>query len=366
MATPAPTSPPKSVSPKAASPRSAGPSSPPVPVGADVTVQNDVTTTMHPEIEAETYTESSYTDSEVGSYTTSLSSSVMHYRFENGRRYHSQSMTDSNYFLPNDEAENDRLDLNHHVMCLIQKGELHGAPLENPQKILDIGTGTGIWAIEIADKYPMAHVVGNDLSPIQPRWVPPNLTFEVDDVEKEWTHKPGSFDFIYCRYMLGSIKDWPRLISQAFETVKPGGYFEILEPDSTIRCDDGSLAEGAALVQWNKLFITAAATLGTSVTDSPNYKEYFRNAGFVDISQEVFKLPNSPWPKDPLLKEVGGYHMATFMEGLEGLSLFFFTTVHKMSVPEINILLANVRKEMKNKAIHTYFNLHRFVGRRPE
>ena len=49
--------------------------------------------------------------------------------------------------------------------------------------------------------------------------------------------------------------------------------------------------------------------------------------------------------------------MATFMEGLEGLSLFFFTTVHKMTVPEIDVLLANVRKEMKNRGIHTYFNL---------
>lgn len=364
MATPAPTSPPKSVSPKAASPRSADAASP--PAGVDVIVQGDVTTTWHPEIEAETYNESAYTDSEVGSYTTSMSSSVLHYRYENGRRYHSQSVTDSNYFLPNDEAENDRLDLNHHVMTLIQKGKLHGAPIENPQKILDIGTGTGIWAIEIADQYPMAHVVGNDLSPIQPRWVPPNLTFEVDDVEKEWTHKPGSFDFIYCRYMLGSIKDWPKLIGQAFRTLKPGGYFEILEPDSTLRCDDDSLPEDAALRQWNHLFVTAANALGTSVVGAPEHKDRIRDAGFTDITQEVFKLPNSPWPKDPALKEIGGYHMATFMEGLEGLSLFFFTTVHGMTVPEIDVLLAQTRKEMKNKGIHTYFNLYRYVGRKPE
>ncbi|KAK6360158.1 hypothetical protein TWF730_006310 [Orbilia blumenaviensis] len=290
----------------------------------------------------------------------------MHYRFENGRRYHSQSVTDSNYFLPNDELENDRLDLNHHVMGLMQGGKLHGAPLDNPQRILDLGTGTGIWAIEMADQYPGAHVVGNDLSPIQPRWVPPNLTFEVDDVEKEWTHKPCSFDFIYCRYMLGSIKDWPQLIRRAFTTVKPGGYVEILEPDSTLRCDDGTLLEDSALVQWNKLFISAADANGTSVIGSPNYKDYFRDAGFTEITQEVFKLPNSPWPKDPHMKEIGGYHMATFMEGLEGLSLFFFTTFHHMSVSEINVLLANVRKEMKNKAIHTYFNLYRYIGRKPE
>lgn len=37
------------------------------------------------------------------------------------------------------------------------------APVEDPQHILDIGTGTGIWAIEVADKFPHSNVVGLDL-----------------------------------------------------------------------------------------------------------------------------------------------------------------------------------------------------------
>lgn len=62
--------------------------------------------------------------------------------------------------------------------------KLHLAPLTNPQNVLDIATGTGIWAIEfgklvlfakiffssfiIAQQYPTATVLGTDLSPIQP------------------------------------------------------------------------------------------------------------------------------------------------------------------------------------------------------
>lgn len=34
--------------------------------------------------------------------------------------------------------------------------------------MLDLGTGTGIWAIDFADEYPSANVIGTDLSPIQP------------------------------------------------------------------------------------------------------------------------------------------------------------------------------------------------------
>lgn len=57
----------------------------------------------------------------------------------------------------------DSLDMHHEIMLLLLDGKLHLAPIENPQRILDIGTGTGIWAIDAADKYPMAKVIGTDL-----------------------------------------------------------------------------------------------------------------------------------------------------------------------------------------------------------
>ncbi|KAF3915124.1 hypothetical protein ABW20_dc0101740 [Dactylellina cionopaga] len=248
----------------------------------------------------------------------------------------------------------------------MQKGKLHGAPLDNPQKILDIGTGTGIWAIEMADSYPSAVVTGNDLSPIQPRWVPPNIKFEVDDVESEWTHPPNQFDLVYIRYMVGSIGDWPRLIKQAFTAIKPGGYIEILDPDCRIRCDDGSLPKDSALRKWAELFVSGADKGGRSVKDAPKYKEHIIDAGFAEVTEEIFKLPNAPWPKDKQLKEAGAYHLATFFEGLEALSMRLFTYFHEMTTEQVQVLLVDVRKEMKDHHIHTYFNLHRIYARKPE
>lgn len=45
--------------------------------------------------------------------------------------------------LPNDDREQERLDYMHHVFRLTLDGELHYSKLDNPQRILDIGTGTG-------------------------------------------------------------------------------------------------------------------------------------------------------------------------------------------------------------------------------
>lgn len=45
---------------------------------------------------------------------------------------------------------------------------------------------------------------------------PPNVKFEVDDVESPWLGD-RKYDFIVCRWMMGSIKDWPKLVKGIYE-----------------------------------------------------------------------------------------------------------------------------------------------------
>lgn len=82
-------------------------------------------------------------------------------------------LIDTAYNFPNDEKEQDRLDLNHHLCLLLLDDRLHlcDLPEDMAIRILDIGTGTGIWAMDMGDKFPNAQVIGNELSPIQPRWL---------------------------------------------------------------------------------------------------------------------------------------------------------------------------------------------------
>ncbi len=78
--------------------------------------------------------------------STSISSSVRDYTFENNRRYH--KFQEGRYHFPNDEPEQEREDMKHAMIVNLMNGKLHLAPLENPQRVLDVGTGTGIWAID--------------------------------------------------------------------------------------------------------------------------------------------------------------------------------------------------------------------------
>ncbi|KAG0633598.1 S-adenosyl-L-methionine-dependent methyltransferase [Tuber brumale] len=142
------------------------------------------------------------------SEATSLNSSILDYEYENGSRYHRHPH--GSYPMPNDETEQDRLDMMHHIYLMMLDGKLHIAPIgDDPQKILDVGTGTGIWAIDMANEYPSAEVIGTDLSPIQPQWVPHNSRFEVNDSASPWMLARDSFGFIYSRHLPGALSNRP-------------------------------------------------------------------------------------------------------------------------------------------------------------
>lgn len=85
--------------------------------------------------------------------STSIESSVRDYMYENGRRYH--RFREGQYNFPNDEMEQEREDMKHAMVKLLCNQKLNFAPIgEWPQQVLDIGTGTGAWAIESEQRHP--------------------------------------------------------------------------------------------------------------------------------------------------------------------------------------------------------------------
>lgn len=110
-----------------------------------------------------------------------------------------------------------------HLVYLIldsqRENNLFHSPIpDTVQNILDIGTGNGAWAVEVADRYPAAFVQGIDLYPPPETWVPPNCKFEVDDVLKQWVFGQ-KFDLIHMRDLFGSFTDkqWTGVYQQAYK-----------------------------------------------------------------------------------------------------------------------------------------------------
>jgi hypothetical protein len=69
----------------------------------------------------------------------------------------------------------------------------------------------------VGEQFPSANVLGIDLSPIQPTWLPPNVHFMVDDVESTWLYPQDHFDYIHSRHTVQAIRDWPQLFGNALQ-----------------------------------------------------------------------------------------------------------------------------------------------------
>ncbi|CCX06764.1 S-adenosyl-L-methionine-dependent methyltransferase [Pyronema domesticum] len=290
------------------------------------------------------------------------------YEYENGRRYHGWRA--GLYMYPNDEQEADRLDIFHKLFLVARRGELHRARFrasDGPTRILDLGTGTGIWAIGMADTYSDAEVIGIDLSLIQPKWIPQNLRFQASDFESEWTLGRNSFDLIHLRVGIGSVSSWETLFSRVFQHLKPGaGWFEYVDIDFAMRSDDGSLLESSALYQWQRYLVEASSAAGKSLAYRRDTRQLLHNAGFVDIEEIVLKIPINPWPTEPNMKTLGLWYSLGMQEGLEAFSLGPLCRVMKWPIDDVKRFLDDVRKDMKNRSIRAYNTMHIWTARRPD
>ncbi|PGH35653.1 hypothetical protein GX50_01501 [[Emmonsia] crescens] len=307
--------------------------------------------------------DSTFGDNDGQSTTTSLESNAMRYRYENGRRYH--SFRAGSYFFPNDELEQERLDILHHMVDLVLDGRLFLAPIgENPQRILDLATGTGIWAIDMGDRFPSAEVLGNDLSPIQPAMIPPNVRFEVDDIEDDWSYKTR-FDFIHSRYLASAVADWPRLVKQAYENLNPGGWVEFCDYDFRYRADDGSLTPDLAMIQNQYLVMESSQRLGREPCPGPKLKQWVEDSGFINVTERCYPLPIGVWAKDKKLKEVGWWNQLQFLQGVEAWSMTLLTHVFGWKPQEVQVHVAYTRNDAQNVNIHSYYNMYVVYGQRP-
>ncbi|KAG0648200.1 Velvet complex subunit LAE1 [Hyphodiscus hymeniophilus] len=321
--------------------------------------------------------DSAFGGSLIGYDTETIASYVTDYRYENGRRYHA-ALSSSEYWGPNDELANDQQNLAHHMYFITLEGKLHLAPIVNPQDILDVGTGNGIWAVHIADEYPSAQVLGNDISPIQPRFVPPNCKFEIDDLNSTWMHCENHFDFIHIRELFGCIVDWDDFFTQAFKHTKPGGYVEIIEHSVSPEADDGTVNDQGFFTRWGKTVVELGEMSGKSFTIYKESKSRMEHAGFVEVVEKSYKWPMNTWPSPNLqpdgndggmnwkkLRELGRWNQLRLYYGVEGFMLRLLTTVKGWPYEKAQDYLVEMQAALMDLSVHAYLVVTVVYGRKP-
>lgn len=145
--------------------------------------------------------------------------------------------SEDKYLLDRDALASARLRLQHFAIIQLQHWylppdvETYLQSLDRP-RVLDLATGNGIWATELADRYPQMNVTGLDISDSQfpsAAETPENVSFAVHDAFNAVPeHYIGAFDSVHLRLTVGWIYNHnaEELLRNALKMLKPGGYLQ--------------------------------------------------------------------------------------------------------------------------------------------
>jgi SAM-dependent methyltransferase len=265
-------------------------------------------------------------------------------------------------------------------------GQLHLAPIgPKPKNVLDIGTGTGIWAVEFGTgsslilpftilKSPpsrsislrpsnwhrsLAHPASivSLVSLSQPinspiPSVPPNCQFEIGDAEDEWIF-PMKFDYIHGRTLTTCFADPASVIGKAYDAMVPGGYFEL--QDMSLQVSDDNSIAGTALEEWQTHVREVGGKIGRVWTNTTNYKRWMVEKGFEGVTEVKFLWPSNQWSADKREKLLGAWTQAQIDNGmLESVSTRLFMKILGWSKERLDEFLSVVKRDSKDPNVKAY------------
>lgn len=288
---------------------------------------------------------------------------LYYYVGTDGRTY--QGYMPEEYLLPNDSAEQDRLDFSHEIYRLILDNKLAEAPIRSPEYALDIGTGTGIWALQFAEDNPTCNVIGTDLSSIQPLPWLPNCQFLQENSElQDWLF-PYKFDYIHLRGTIACFNDVMTIMRKAFDGLALGGWIEFQDACFEIDGVESGRFRGTAMERWSRLVPKGAAALGRNLAKAKLYKTQLEYVGFVDVHERIIHVPGGPWPAGDKARLIGVYTANAFHTGVVDSFKNFLLAAGETSSAEVETLTTQVKKDIRDASIRWYIPMYVVYGRKP-
>lgn len=228
------------------------------------------------------------------------------------------------YVLPNDMDEVNRLDFQHYMMRYGLRGNF-AAPIGAPNSILDVGSGTGRWATEMAELFPQAQVVGvdvatptDDTASQQARTS--NYSFVAGNVLEGLPFEDARFAYVHQRYMIGAIPrdSWPHVLGELVRVTRPGGWVEVVEAGT-------SEGGGQGLHTVDEWVAAVLARRNLDIHLATSLEQLLKGAGLRNVTVHHVNLP---------LGQYGG-RIGTLVEA------DYFAAVQAMRAPVIALGIAS-------------------------
>ncbi|PVF97733.1 S-adenosyl-L-methionine-dependent methyltransferase [Serendipita vermifera] len=152
------------------------------------------------------------------------------------------------YVLPHHDREYARLDNQHEASKLTWEG-LYPQPCHDmvrkalspssneTKRVLDLGSGSGAWCIDMALEFPHAEVLGIDIQIRSKEHAPSNCKFQVLDINAGLSQFHGMYDLVHCRYTGQGFADHRKSMIDAVKCLKPGGVIIFIDITEMIRED---------------------------------------------------------------------------------------------------------------------------------
>ncbi|KAI9596799.1 hypothetical protein BDF19DRAFT_421307 [Syncephalis fuscata] len=228
-----------------------------------------------------------------------------------GRRFHGDK--NAPYPLPNDSSEINRLNTQHPVFKKLLNGN-YMSKLNNPKRILDVGSGTGIWAVEMAEEFPQSEINCIDISPeLSTTKLPSNVKFETMNAcntENYWINYQGS----------GT-------------PCSPGGSIEFFETDSLLK-NAGPLGQ-----EVNSWFNTLCRSRGSNVSKFWEIPQMMQEAGLQMEVEHFIEIPIGEW-----CDQVGRHGWTDYYNLISPLCTKIMSTCN-VTKERFDYVLANLHEE---------------------
>lgn len=199
-------------------------------------------------------------------------------------------LLDKRYIMPRDWHELNRLNLRHRVAQRAGEKNIFANQVRNPQRVLDVGCGTGKWCQEIAHRFQHASVIGLDINRIpferaQEERLDPKFQFVEANALRGLPFPNDFFDYVHARFASSfiPIPRWPLMITEMVRVIRPGGWLEIVEngsPPATIGPKQREITQ-ATLVFFERL--------GIGFVDA-SLRGWLKNAGLIQVQQQDLAL----------------------------------------------------------------------------